>query len=126
LPTYEYQCRDCESSFDVIKRISQLDETESCVNCASQSTYRTIPRTHFYGASDWDTASYNPGLGMWVKSRKHAEREAKNRGLIEVGNESPVKMLEAQDRDTAKISDEAFDKSWAKTEHFLKKELGKS
>jgi len=63
---------------------------------------------------------------MWVKSRKHAEREAKNRGLIEVGNESPVKMLEAQDRDTAKISDEAFDKSWAKTEHFLKKELGKS
>lgn len=125
MPTYEYQCRDCSVSFDVIKSISQLDETESCTACLSQSTYRTIPRTHFYGASDWDTAGYNPGLGEYVKSNKHARAIAKARGLTEVGSEPASKILERQDRDSAEVSEKAFEKAFERTEYELKRELGK-
>lgn len=125
MPTYEYQCRDCSVSFDVIKAISQLDEIESCTHCLSQSTYRTISRTHFYGASDWDTAGYNPGLGMYVKSNKHARAVAQARGLTEVGTEPAEKILARQDRDAAEASDQAFEKAFERTEHELKRELGK-
>lgn len=126
MPTYEYSCRDCENSFDVIKSIANLDDTEACPSCYSLHTNRTISRTHFYGASDWDTSHYNHGLGMWCKSNKHAQREARNRGLLEVGNEPAAKMLEAQEKDLQKEEDQSFDRTWEKTEHFLKQEIGKS
>jgi putative FmdB family regulatory protein len=125
MPTYEYLCSLCKTNFDVVKSIKELDEVETCPACAAHETVRTISRTHFYGAADWDKAQYNPGLGIVTRNSKHAYREAKSRGLIEVGNEPAEKLLAAQEKEFSDAQDRAFNKSWEKMEYGLKKEMGK-
>jgi len=52
----------------------------------------TLPHIDKTAAGDWNNVSYNPGLGQWTKSTRHARQIAKEKGLIEVGNE-PVESL---------------------------------
>lgn len=63
---------------------------------------------------------------MYVKNKKHAEKVAKARGLTEVGNESPEKMLLSQEREQKELEDKTFDKAFERTEHELKREIGRS
>ena len=85
MPVYEYLC-DHGHRFDVVKSMSELERTELCPDCSAVAA-RQISRTNFTGASDWNTQSWNPGLGCYTKSHKHASQIAKNRGLVELGNE---------------------------------------
>jgi putative FmdB family regulatory protein len=81
MPLYEYACNNCEKSFEVVKRMSELERetygSQECPSCGLTNTYRMISRTHFYGASDWDKAEYNPGLGCITKNSRHRDRIAK-------------------------------------------------
>lgn len=100
MPTYEYLCPDGHQ-FDVIKRVADLDREEHCDRC-SQVASRQIARTHFYGASDWDKAEFNPAFGTIVKNGVHRRQLAKQRGMEEIGNESPDKVVEHFDDMRAK------------------------
>ncbi len=98
MPTYDYQCNGCSKTFDVVKRLAELDRPEPCPACQSEQTARYFVRSYFYGASDWNKLEYNPGLGQWVKGgSKERARICKERGLIEVGNEDPDKVAKYQD-----------------------------
>lgn len=91
MPTYVYRCRECQADWDVVKPMSQIDRLEDCPACGkcNGSNSRQLQASYFTGASDWNTQTWNPGLGCYTKSDKHARDIAKGRGLIEVGNEKP-------------------------------------
>lgn len=100
MPTYPYQCtsNDCGKEFDVVKTVSEIDNPEYCDKCGSKGE-RFIGRTHFYGASDWDKAEFNPGLGCVTRNSKHRAEVAKRLGLQEVGNDyqTPDKWISETD-----------------------------
>lgn len=89
MPIYEYRCHECAAGFDVVKPVAELDRSEPCPKCNTVcgSSSRQISRTNFTGASDWNTQTFHPALGQVVKNNRHARQLAKERGMIEVGNE---------------------------------------
>jgi putative FmdB family regulatory protein len=42
MPIYEYLCRDCRTTFDTLRSISQADDPIECTNCHSMNTTRAI------------------------------------------------------------------------------------
>lgn len=108
---YPYRC-PCGNEFEVIKHSKIIDRVEVCPNCGHNCTKenRYISRTSFYGASDWDSAEYNPGLGCVTRNKLHRDRIAKDRGLIEIGNEDIVK----HDIELEKERDRKIDEKWEK------------
>lgn len=125
MPTYDYACSNCGADFDIIKAIAELNRQENCPSCRSEKTDRRISRTHFYGASDWDKSEYNPGLGIVTKNSKHRDREAKARGLIEVGNEDVAKVMADQESRAREIEAERDKETYEPIEYALKKAQGK-
>jgi len=87
---YPYECNKCGNTFDVYKRISEIDNIETCPSCESEcdSSCRRIAAGFFNGEKQED-AYYNPALGQVVKSTKHARQIAKQKGFIEIGTETP-------------------------------------
>lgn len=126
MPTYEYGCITCRHEFDIIKTVSMIDNQEFCPKCNSVETERYISRTSFYGASDWDNVEYNPGLGIVTKNAKHRAREAKARGLIEVGNESFETVSKELEAKSTAISDARWEKTMEGVRYGLKKEMEKA
>lgn len=107
---YCYRCTnaDCATEFEVIKSVAEIDRPEKCEKCGLPAG-RYIGRTHFYGASDWDKAEWNPGLGMVTRNARHRKDEAKARGMEEIGNESPDKMHDHFEKQRK----EKYDQVWA-------------
>jgi hypothetical protein len=68
--------------------MASRNDPQSCPSCGS-SGERQVTAAYFNGASDWNTQSWNPGLGCYTKSHKEAEKIAKSRGLEPIGNENP-------------------------------------
>lgn len=101
MPTYEYNCQ-CGNQWDVIKRVADIDEVELCDKCQRLGD-RQISRTSFAGAADWNTQHFSPALGKVVKNNREARQLAKDRGMLEVGNEKPEvihKHFDTQREDT--------------------------
>jgi putative FmdB family regulatory protein len=103
---YPYRCSDCSFEFDVVKSLKDIDQVEHCEKCGAVAN-RFIARTHFYGARVED-AEFNPGLGCVVKNRKHRESIARDRGLVEVGNEDCEKTFQRFEQDRER----RIEKSW--------------
>jgi hypothetical protein len=110
MPAYPYRCSDpsCDHCFEVVKCIADIDLPEVCETCKAPAT-RYIGRTHFYGASDWDRAHFNVGLGCECRSHKHASQIARSRGLEECGNTSPESIV----KDADKTRQRRIDERWA-------------
>ena len=86
---YEYKCADCGHRFDVVKPIAQFYNTHACSSCGHEITHIVISsKIHHIGAKV-QNAEFNPGLGCVTKSKQDRQEIAKQRGLIEVGNEKP-------------------------------------
>ena len=90
---YPYECPKCETEFDVIKSHRDIDAIEVCpqCECLCDKTSRRIAPGYFMGEKVED-ASYDPAFGMIIKNSTHRKKIAKERGLIEVGTESPEKI----------------------------------
>lgn len=113
MPTYPYKCsnNDCGVEFDVVKSVAEIDQIEHCDKCGATGN-RFIGRTHFYGASDWDKAEYNPGLGCVVRNASHRREVAKRLGVEEVGNDysASERMISESDASRAR----KIENRWAK------------
>lgn len=92
---YPYRCANCAREWDVVKAVADIDRDEPC-DCGELGT-RYIARTHFYGASDWDSAEFNHGLGCVVRNGRHRRELAKSMGLEEIGNERVEKIHDHYD-----------------------------
>lgn len=98
---YPYLCEKCEIEFDVIKHHSKSSSKEKCPECKRVAT-RIYTGSLFIGTSV-ESAEYNPGLGMVIKSKYHRSEECKRRDLVEIGNEKPkVLRKEFSDKREAK------------------------
>lgn len=126
MPFYVYECLKCALEFDIVKRVAQINDPESCPGCQSPNTERRIQAVNFNGASDWDKAEYNPGLGCVTRNRKHREQIAKSRGLIEVGSESFESVSKMQDRKLEKDIEARTEKSFEEGTHHLKEAIRKA
>lgn len=90
MPTYVYECCSCAAVWDVVKRVAQIDDPERCPGCDHLGDRKIqAPALDKSAAADWNTPHFNPALGQVVQSNKHAQKIAKAKGLIEVGNEKP-------------------------------------
>jgi putative FmdB family regulatory protein len=105
---YPYRCSECSFEFDVIKSLKDIDQVENCSDCGAVAE-RFIARTHFYGARVED-AEFNPALGCIVKNRKHRDSIARDRGLIEIGNEDCEKTIQRYEQDRERKLEQAWDK----------------
>lgn len=85
---YPYRCEACGNTWEVIKRVSQIDDVEHCTACSHVGTRYIAQRQTFYGEKVED-AYFCPALGSVIKSKEHRNRVAKQKGLIEVGNDDP-------------------------------------
>jgi putative FmdB family regulatory protein len=89
---YPYKCPLCKSEFEVIKSVKDIDNLEECPSCDTISNreisrFQAIDKT---AAADWNNKEWNPALGKAVTPIE-AKKEAKRKGLIEMGNECPDK-----------------------------------
>ena len=87
MASYLYLCEKCDKEHTIIKSMYDSARVEQCPDCQVQ-LLRVYTAPHIVGASVQE-AEYNPGLGMVVKNKRHREEVARQRGLIEVGNETP-------------------------------------
>jgi putative FmdB family regulatory protein len=85
--TYEHTCKPCGLTFDVIKTVSEIDRPEPCPDCGGQTVRHFAPRRVFFSGTSVQDAEYNPGLGCVVKNKEHRAEIAKQKGLVEVGND---------------------------------------
>lgn len=89
MPIYDYECT-AGHRFEVIKPMAMSQTSEACRDCGALG--KKMPtRFAFSGASDWNKIEMNHGLGV-ACTPKQAEKIAKNRGLVPVGNESADSM----------------------------------
>jgi putative FmdB family regulatory protein len=114
MPNYPYRCHACGTHWESCKSVSDIDRVETCPACQEKCGRddRYIGRTHFYGASDWDKAEFNPAFGKVVRNSKHRAQLAKERGYIEVGNENPDKIHDKFEKDRH----EKRERSWAEVD----------
>lgn len=105
---YPYRCPSCSNTFDVVKSVKEIDNPETCPKC-NQPAERYIARTHFYGAKVED-AEYNPAFGCITKSARHRKQLAKDRGMEEIGNESPERMHKHFETQKEQELEKAWDK----------------
>lgn len=85
---YEYFCTDCNRLTDVEKSLSELDRLEFCPKCDLQMHRQISARISFKGEkADSNEAFFSHALGQVVRNEKHQRELAKQRGLVEVGNE---------------------------------------
>ncbi len=54
MPLYEYRCTNCESSFEMLRPMSQSDQPAACPYCAEVTGRRTIS---LFAAVSRDTGS---------------------------------------------------------------------
>lgn len=112
MPIYDYACEPCRVHFDVSKRMSDSETEEHCPRCAGVAqklpSLFAVDKT---AAGAWNQASYNPGLGCWTKSTKHAEQIAKSRGLEPVGNETAESIQKYTKGRIEKAREERWEKA---------------
>lgn len=47
MPLYEFQCQDCKKQFEVLCKVSEIQEPRTCPGCSSQKTKKLVSRTSF-------------------------------------------------------------------------------
>jgi putative FmdB family regulatory protein len=67
MPLYEYVCKDCGESFEMMVRFTEGELKQSCPNCAGSNTHKKISRVGAFGPSSSDTSS-STGTGCGSSS----------------------------------------------------------
>lgn len=107
---YAYKCDDCEHEFDVVKSVAQMDDPEKCEKCDHSATRQFIPNAgSIIGLGmKVEDSYYCPALGQVIHSKRQREELAKQRGMVEVGNEKP----ETLHKEAKKTLDHNLAKRW--------------
>ncbi len=105
--TFEYWCKTCELIKEDIQRIGCAKEYLKCDKCGEkmQRHYTTFQ----ISGTKVSNREYNPAFGCVVKSDAHRKELAKQRGMIEIGNESPASLQKHQDDHISKISNRDYE-----------------
>lgn len=99
---YEHFCVPCNRTFDVIRPVSRYDDAEICAKCGSVAERVPFPRRVFLHGTAVQEKQFNHALGT-VCTDNEAKQIAKERGLIEVGNERVEKHVKPYESDYSDI-----------------------
>lgn len=106
---YEYRCEKCDSTFDVIKPASEMTREEKCNGCESPAKRMFLPKKLYFCNTAVEHAEFNPGLGCVVKNSKHRAEIAKQKGLVEIGNEKTEKIHKKIEKEREEKAKKAYD-----------------
>lgn len=111
MPLYPFRCtnKDCLHEFDIYSSVAERDAPQTCDRCTAHAE-RFIAPSAILGADEWDYNHWNPGLGCWTKGTKHAEKIAKDRGMIPVGTEKSEDIHKHFDKQREKKRQADWDK----------------
>jgi putative FmdB family regulatory protein len=114
MPVYDYLCQKCGTAFDVTKRIAEIDVVESCPECKSEcdSKARIISTPKEFFGEKPEEPFYSVPLGKWVKGKSDLRKQAKARGMIEIGNENVDNMIKRDDRYIQEKCDRRYREVW--------------
>jgi putative FmdB family regulatory protein len=90
---YCYEC-ECGEEFEVVKSVRFIDTPEHCPKC-DKVAQRVMSSSVFFIGAKVEDAEYNPGLGQVIKNRKHRDEVARQKGLVEIGNQDVHGMSES-------------------------------
>jgi putative FmdB family regulatory protein len=96
MPVYSYCCPSCFHTFDVVKKLAQLDRVEECPLCADNAE-RRIVAPHIAG----DYEAYNcPITGKRVEGRREHQENLKKNGcrVLEPGEREQFLQRKAQEQ----------------------------
>ena len=85
---YPYLCVECDRETEVEKSLEHIDRPETCV-CGHRMNRMISEKISFQGEKVAENQTYfHPALGVEVNSDAQARQIAKQRGMIEIGNDS--------------------------------------
>ena len=88
-----------------------MARVENCPDCTKVADRIPFPRKTYLIGTAVQNAEYNPGLGMVVNNKEHRSEIAKQRGLVEVGND--YGSGEANQQHFEKEREAKKEKGWA-------------
>jgi len=76
MPTYTYQCKECELEFNVTKKMSESSTPENCPSCTAPDCIKVpaMPQVMFKG-DGWIDKNNRISKQMEMKNQKLAVRE---------------------------------------------------
>ena len=86
---YPYRCLKCAHNFEIVKAVKDVHLTHDCEACGHNETERVFTSKLYFNGAKVQHAEYNPGLGCVTKNKEHRSEIARQKGLVEVGNETP-------------------------------------
>lgn len=119
MPTFDFYCSKCDANFADIQpmgamkptplaEIPKIERKAECPTCGNVSKDRVYSKNVYFIGASVENAEYNPAFGQVVKNSRHRKELAKEKGLIEIGNEKPENIHKKFDQDRA----EKLKKSW--------------
>lgn len=85
---YEFYCSECNAIDEVVRPASDCNLPYNCPDCGKLARrHYTVPQTITKGE---DIPTFNPAFGQ-VCTNAQAQRMARERGWVEVGNEDVAK-----------------------------------
>ena len=94
MPTYEYECPTCESLHEVIKRISQLADTEVCPECSAPMIHVIVSPPGVNTSTCRFESHFNHGLGKEFTNKRQIKEELTRikgetgKEIVEVGSDN--------------------------------------
>lgn len=101
MATYRYRCPICDMTFDIVRPISECDDLTTCPTCKSEGidkSNRMLGTPIFFGEKQQEPF-YSIPLGRMVSGTNEMRRVAKERGMIEIGNDNIDKISDTADND---------------------------
>jgi len=84
---YPYFCSQCDCETEIEKSLEEIDRVETC-ECGHPMARMISEKISFKNEKLADNQSFfHPALGCVVNSNSHAQKIARERGLIEIGDE---------------------------------------
>lgn len=93
---YEFCCNECKLRFDEIRPVSEYANPANCPKCSAEATRVPFPRRVWFAGTSVQDRYFNHALGK-VVSDTEAKQIAKERGMIEVGNEDISKHCNVEE-----------------------------
>jgi hypothetical protein len=120
MPIYKFFCDKCDDDFESVQSIggsgrktlkelkAQPKRMAKCPTCENVSTKLVFSHQIYFVGASVESAEYNPAFGQVVKNSRHRKDLAKEKGMIEIGNEKPESLHKKFEKDRA----EKLKKSW--------------
>ena len=86
-----------------MKPVADMERAERCPSCDTDANRQFVPHRLYLSKTAVQHAEYNPGLGCVTKNAEHRREIAKQKGLVEVGNDfkSGESMVDHFDKERA-------------------------